>query len=380
MSPSLTAWPSSTLISLTTPASSASTGISIFIDSRITTVSPSSTESPGETSIFQTVPVMCASISAKLPSSRIGSQVARQNTRAVTAETSCAAERVVIVTARDEADRIAGDARARCGRRFPDARIVLAESGSRDATAALAERAGAEVVQTRVAAQGKGALDDDRRARGACGAGGGAGATFLLCDGDLGASAARLGPLVEAVEAGRVRSRRCRLRAPGRRAASGSRSGSRAGRSGDLTGRRDAGADLRPAGAAGRRRSSACCRSPTASGWRPAMTVDALRAGLRLEEVEIDLEHRATTRSIGGLPPSRRASSRDFVRIYLSRRVRPALGSASMILAIDQGTTGTTCLVFDERGAPGRARVPRVRAALSRSPAGSSTTPRRSGR
>ena len=47
MSPSLTAWPSSTAISLTMPASSASTGISIFIDSRITTVSPSSTLSPG---------------------------------------------------------------------------------------------------------------------------------------------------------------------------------------------------------------------------------------------------------------------------------------------------------------------------------------------
>ena len=30
------------------------------------------------------------------------------------------------------------------------------------------------------------------------------------------------------------------------------------------------------------------------------MTVDALRAGLRLEEIEIDLEHRATTRSLGG--------------------------------------------------------------------------------
>ena len=58
VSPSLTAWPSSTEISLTVPASSASTGISIFIDSRITTVSPSSTESPTATSIFQTVPVM----------------------------------------------------------------------------------------------------------------------------------------------------------------------------------------------------------------------------------------------------------------------------------------------------------------------------------
>ena len=72
VSPSLTAWPSSTLISFTTPGSSASTGISIFIDSRITTVSPSSTESPGDTSIFQTVPVMCASIAAKLASCRVG--------------------------------------------------------------------------------------------------------------------------------------------------------------------------------------------------------------------------------------------------------------------------------------------------------------------
>ena len=41
VSPSETAWPSSTRISLTVPSSSASTGISIFIDSRITTVSPS---------------------------------------------------------------------------------------------------------------------------------------------------------------------------------------------------------------------------------------------------------------------------------------------------------------------------------------------------
>ena len=43
------------------PSSSASTGISIFIDSRITTVSPSSTRSPTATSIFHTVPVMWAS-------------------------------------------------------------------------------------------------------------------------------------------------------------------------------------------------------------------------------------------------------------------------------------------------------------------------------
>ena len=39
-------------------------------------------------------------------------------------------------------------------------------------------------------------------------------------------------------------------------------------------------------------------------------------------------------------------------------------GSAPMILAIDQGTTGTTCLVFDARGADRRPRLLGVRAAL----------------
>ena len=42
------------------PAAVASTGISIFIDSRMTTAWPSATVSPTFTSIFQTVPVMCA--------------------------------------------------------------------------------------------------------------------------------------------------------------------------------------------------------------------------------------------------------------------------------------------------------------------------------
>ena len=53
----------------TVPSSSASTGISIFIDSRITTVSPSSTVSPTSTSIFHTVPVMWASTFATRASS-----------------------------------------------------------------------------------------------------------------------------------------------------------------------------------------------------------------------------------------------------------------------------------------------------------------------
>src|SRR5262245_60236066 len=59
-SPSLTGCPSLILISLMVPLPGASMGISIFIDSRMMTVSPSLTLAPGCTSIFHTVPVMCA--------------------------------------------------------------------------------------------------------------------------------------------------------------------------------------------------------------------------------------------------------------------------------------------------------------------------------
>jgi hypothetical protein len=54
-------------------------------------------------------------------------------------------------------------------------------------------------------------------------------------------------------------------------------------------------------------------------GMETGMTVDALRAGLRLEEVEIDLEHRATARSVGGFAHRARQLAH-FTRTYLSRR------------------------------------------------------------
>ena len=50
------------------------------------------------------------------------------------------------------------------------------------------------------------------------------------------------------------------------------------------------------------------------------------------------------------------------------------------ILAIDAGTTGVTALVVTEDGADRGPRLPGVRRSTSRSPAGSSTRPRRSGR
>ena len=74
------------------------------------------------------------------------------------------------------------------------------------------------------------------------------------------------------------------------------------------------------------------------------MTIDAVRAGYRVREVELDLEHRATGRSLGGFLHRGR---------QLATSPAPtsrAVSLPAVILAIDQGTTGTTCLVFDREG------------------------------
>ena len=78
------------------------------------------------------------------------------------------------------------------------------------------------------------------------------------------------------------------------------------------------------------------------------MTVDAVRAGYRLARV------RARPRAPGHRPRRSPASStaarqlRDFAARLLRLAAREA--EADVILAIDQGTTGTTCLVFDGEG------------------------------
>jgi hypothetical protein len=54
-------------------------------------------------------------------------------------------------------------------------------------------------------------------------------------------------------------------------------------------------------------------------GMEIGMTVDAHRAGMRLLEVELDLEHRATRRTAPGFL-HRARKLRDFLRVYVSRR------------------------------------------------------------
>jgi len=104
----------------------------------------------------------------------------------------------VIIAARNEADRIGATLTA-LREALPGAALWVADDASTDGTAEAAMAAGAQVV-SRGRPHGKGAN-----------AGAAAEAAlsvdpapdlFLLCDGDLGASAARLAPLVSAVERG----------------------------------------------------------------------------------------------------------------------------------------------------------------------------------
>lgn len=236
-------------------------------------------------------------------------------------------ERVVIVAARNEADRITATLGA-LQRAFPGARIVVADDGSRDATSELALRAGAELAGTLPEA-GRPAA---RRGRGQ-GKGGAvtaatrsvlaeraepASATVVLCDGDLGASAAQLAKLAEAVEGGV-----CDLAVASFARSEGGGFGVALGFARwaihNLTGAR---LQAPISGQRALRGDLALRLLPFASrfGIETAMTVDALRAGAHLAEIELDLEHRTTGRTAAGFL-HRARQLRDFVLVYVSRRL-----------------------------------------------------------
>jgi glycosyltransferase involved in cell wall biosynthesis len=222
---------------------------------------------------------------------------------------------IVIVTARDEAYRLGATLEA-IGGAFPGARVVVADDGSRDPTAHVALQAGAELVRA-VPARGKGgaatlaaervmaqALEPDAP-------------IVVLCDGDLGDSAAGLTALAALVERGEAdvavaafahpkgggfglalrfarwaigRLAGIELRAP-------------------ISGQRALRGDVLPVVV------------PFARGFgmEIAMTVDAVRAGYRLVEVELGLAHRATGRTLRGFVHRGRQLA-DFARVYLDRR------------------------------------------------------------
>jgi len=235
------------------------------------------------------------------------------------------------VAARDEARRI-GATLAALARAFPNASTWVADDGSRDATAQIAREAGARVVRCE-RRRGKGAamtlaVREALREVEADSPGTGAGraephasaatcgANLVLCDGDLGDSAVELAVLADAVARGQTDlavaafarregggfglarafarwaiRRRCGLDT------SAPLSGQRALRAGVL-------ADVLP--------------FARGFGMEIGMTIDAVRAGHRVVEIELDLDHRVTGRTPAGFVHRARQFG-DCARAYLTR-------------------------------------------------------------
>lgn len=219
----------------------------------------------------------------------------------------------VVVAASNEADRI-GETLGALRGAMPGAALWVADDASTDGTAEAAMAAGGQVV-SRGKPHGKGA-NVGAGAEAALSADPAPG-LVLLCDGDLGASAAALVPLVRAVEGGE-----CDLAV----AAFSRRVG---GGFGFALGfarwaiRRRCGLETEAPISGQRAMRAEVLRDvlPFARGYgmEVGMTIDAVRGGYRLREYELDLSHRATGRSLAGFAHRARQLV-DFARVYLSRR------------------------------------------------------------
>jgi glycosyltransferase involved in cell wall biosynthesis len=220
---------------------------------------------------------------------------------------------VIVVAAHNEADRIAATLSA-LGEAFPGAPIWVADDASTDGTAEVALAARARVVGRgrphgkggNVTAAAQAALSDGERP-----------ALALLCDADLGGSAGRLGPLVDEVRAGR-----CDLAVAAFATRLGGGFGVALGFARwAIRSRCGYRAEAAISGQRAMRTEVLEEALPFAHGYgmEVGMTVDAVRSGFRVAEVELDLEHRATGRTLGGFL-HRARQLRDFARAWWSRR------------------------------------------------------------
>ena len=202
-------------------------------------------------------------------------------------------EIAVIVPAHNEAARL-GATLAGLARAFAGARILVGDDASADGTAAVARAGGAAVV-TAESRLGKGGvatlvasavLADPPR-------------TVVLCDADLGSSAAELGPLVSALDRGEGDLAVAEFE---RRAGGGF--GLAVGAARRVIADRTRG--LRPRAPLSGQRALRAEHLPALLPFAPrfgmevAMTIDAHQAGLRLVEVPLALEHRVTRRDAAG--------------------------------------------------------------------------------
>ena len=218
----------------------------------------------------------------------------------------------VLVAARNEADRV-GDTVAALRRAFPEAAIWVADDASTDDTQGVALAAGAQVV-SRGRPHGKGA---NVTAAAEAALSTSPPDLFLLCDGDLGPSAARLLSLVDAVRRGE-----CDVAVAAFRRPVGGGFGVALGFARWAIRRRCGLETTAPiSGQRAMRVEVLRATLPFAAGYgmEVGMTIDAVRAGHTPREYELDLSHRATGRNPAGFA-HRARQLRDFARAYASRR------------------------------------------------------------
>jgi glycosyltransferase involved in cell wall biosynthesis len=200
----------------------------------------------------------------------------------------------VVMAARNEADRIQATVAAAAG--LPGVGlVVVVDDGSRDATAAVARRAGA-VVMRHPRNRGKGAametgaeavrLVDQREHRDRP-------RHLLFLDADLGDTAVQAGPLIDPVIAGTADMTIAVFAATVKLAGRGLV----VGLSGAGIRRATGWQPKQPLN--GQRcltRAAFEVARPLAHGWgvETALTIDLLRKGWRITEVEVELAHRAT--------------------------------------------------------------------------------------
>jgi hypothetical protein len=213
---------------------------------------------------------------------------------------SQAGDVAVVMAARNEADRIAATVAAAAGLAGVGL-VVVVDDGSRDATAAVARRAGAAVMR-HPRNRGKGAametgaeavrLIDQRERRDHP-------RHLLFLDADLGDSAVQAGPLIDPVIAGTADMTIAFFAATVKLGGHGLVVG--------LSGagiRRATGWQPRQPlnGQRCLTRAAFEAARPLAHGWgvETALTIDLLRKGLRITEVEVDLAHRATGAGLRG--------------------------------------------------------------------------------
>jgi glycosyl transferase family 2 len=234
----------------------------------------------------------------------------------------------VIIPAVNEAESIAATVTAARELDGVDL-VVVVDDGSRDGTAEIAARAGAHVTRHarnrgKAAAMETGARIVSELEAGGSQAGrleaGRPQRHLLFLDADLGGTAARAGPLAEPVRAGSADMTIAVFSETVRRGGLGIVTTTAGAGIERLTGWRPA----QPLN--GQRcltRAAFTAALPLARGWgvETAMTIDLLRKGMRVTEVEVQLAHRATGNDWRS-QLHRLRQLRD-VSLALVRRVRP---------------------------------------------------------